>query len=216
MKAILFDLDGTLIDSTEGIVKSFDYAFEAFGKTAPKSEDICSLIGHPLEYMFVKLGAKEDLVDAYIAKYKENYRQISTQTTKLLPQAKEAIELASHLAPIGVVTTKTAKYSKDILSHFGVLKHFSAIVGREDVVHPKPDPEPILKALEKLKIKPSKNVFMVGDTKMDMKSALDAGVNAVGLECGYGHKKDLLLYATNIRKNAFLAVDFIKKEWKKN
>ncbi len=215
MKAILFDLDGTLIDSTKGIIESFNHAFSSFNEQEPKAEDICSLIGHPLEVMFSRLGAKEDRLDEYIKRYKENYQKISIQTTKLLPQAKEAIELASSLAPIAVVTTKTALYSKQILEHFKVLKHFSAVVGREDVTHPKPDAEPILAALKRLDVAPSKEVYMIGDTPMDLQSAKNSKINAIGLSSGYGKKEDLLPYETELKDNAYEAVHFLKNKWNK-
>ncbi len=211
MNAILFDLDGTLIDSTEGIIKSFNYAFDAFNFPRAKQEDICSLIGYPLENMFMSLGVHEQEANKFVAKYKENYKKISTQTTVLLPDAKEAIELAYKLAPLGVVTTKTAKYSKDILEHFGVAKYFKTIIGRENVTHPKPHAEPILKALQELSIEADLNSYMIGDTCLDINSAKNAGINAIGVLGGYAKEQELRKCAPQISKNSLEAVHILSQ-----
>lgn len=206
MEAILFDLDGTLIDGTEGIVDSFNVAFDAFGQKRKSEEEVCSLIGHPLDVMFERLGVKKEQIEAYVGAYKEHYRKISRQKTELLPHAKEAVELAHTLAPLGVVTTKTSKYSKDILEHFGIAKYFSSIIGRDDVTHPKPHKEPILKSLQALKVTQSENVCMIGDTCLDVNAAKNAGISHIALLCGYGKKSDLQQCASVILPNSLEAI----------
>jgi len=111
---ILFDLDGTLIDSTEAILEGFEVAFKAFNKEVD-FDKVKRLIGLPLDEMMRRLGVEEELVWDYVEKYKLHYRKISKQKTKLLPVAKDAIITASSFARLGIVTTKTARYSKDIL-----------------------------------------------------------------------------------------------------
>lgn len=212
MEAILFDLDGTLIDSTNGIIESFNVAFDTCNSKRADKDDICSLIGYPLEIMFERLGTPKEKIDEHISHYKDHYRKISIATTKLLPQAKDAIELASTLAPLGVVTTKTGKYSKEILENFGVLKYFDAVIGRQDVEKPKPDAEPILKALSLLHVKPSLDVFMIGDTCLDMNAAKNAKINSIALLCGYGDKEDLSKCSQNISLNAFEAILSLKNK----
>ncbi len=211
MKAILFDLDGTLIDSTESILDGFAHAFKSQNFPQAKKEDICSLIGYPLETMFEKLGVSEN-ISSFISEYKKRYSLISTQKTKMLPDAIKAIKLASSLAPLGIVTTKTAKYSSDILEHFKVAKYFKVIIGRENVNEPKPSKEPILKALDTLKVKPDMRCFMIGDTILDMMAANNANINKIGLLCGYGKEQDLKRYTDNIVKNCFEAVKMLSQK----
>ena len=148
---LLFDLDGTLIDSTPAILDGFHYAFAHFGAADPSDEAIKRLIGHPLEVMFERLGATQDVRDFVLA-YKQRYEQIFLDQTVLLSGAYEAVREASEFANLGVVTTKTSKFSKILLQHLGIAKFFGTIVGREDVQNPKPSAEPILKALENLGI----------------------------------------------------------------
>ena len=148
---LLFDLDGTLIDSTPAILDGFHYAFAHFGAADPSDEAIKRLIGHPLEVMFERLGAAQDVQDFVLA-YKQRYEQIFLDQTVLLSGAHEAVQEASEFANLGVVTTKTSKFSKILLQHLGIAEFFGTIVGREDVQDPKPSAEPILKALENLGI----------------------------------------------------------------
>lgn len=148
---LLFDLDGTLIDSTPAILEGFHYAFVHLGVAEPSDEAIKRLIGHPLEVMFERLGAARDVQDFVLA-YKQRYAQIFLDQTVLLSGAYEAVREASEFANLGVVTTKTSKFSKILLQHLGIADFFGTIVGREDVQDPKPSAEPILKALENLGI----------------------------------------------------------------
>jgi len=202
---ILFDLDGTLIDSTEAILESFDVAFKTFNNPTPSDEKIKSLIGLPLDIMFVKLGVSEEKKWDYVDAYKKHYRKISKQKTKLLPYAKESIIKASKIARLGIVTTKTSRYSAELLEHFGVLKYFEVLIGREDVKNPKPNPEPILVALKKINAKYEK-VYMIGDTCLDCMSAKEAKINSIGVCSGYGCKSDLNKCCEKVCENTLEAI----------
>lgn len=205
---ILFDLDGTLIDSTEAILESFAVAFNTFGKEVPSEVRIKKEIGYPLDDMFATLGVASEEIDAHVQAYKMHYRKISCAKTVLLPQAREAVELASQHARLGVVTTKTAKYSIELLEYMGLMHYFDVLVGREDVVHPKPHPEPILKALSKLQTDTNK-YWMVGDTPMDIVAAKAAHINSVAVTCGYSDEASLRMHTENITCSALEAVKFI-------
>ncbi len=209
-KIILFDLDGTLIDSTEAILESFAAAFKTFGQAVPEAKRIEVEIGHPLDVMFPTLGVPKEEVDAYVHAYKMHYRKISCAKTVLLPEAREAVELASKHAVLGVVTTKTAKYSVELLEHMGLMDYFAVLIGREDVTHPKPDPEPIYKALAKLP-SDTKQIWMVGDTCMDMLAAKSANVDAVGVTCGYADAEKLSKCTDKLYHNTLAAVQYIAK-----
>lgn len=205
---ILFDLDGTLIDSTEAILESFAKAFEKFGVPKPCDELIKAEIGYPLDVMFPTLGVAEDEIMEYVKAYKEHYREISCLKTVLLPDAREAVLLAKKYATLGVVTTKTAKYSIELLEYMGLMEHFEVLVGREDVTYPKPHPEPILKALSKLQ-SDTKEYWMIGDTPMDILSAQSANIDSVAVTCGYGSLESLEKCTDNIYETALEAVKFI-------
>ncbi len=90
----------------------------------------------------------------------------------------------------------------------GLMHYFDVLIGREDVVNPKPNPEPIEKALTKLP-SDTNEVWMVGDTCMDMLAAKAANVASVGVTCGYGSVNDLANCTDNIYQNSLEAVRFI-------
>jgi len=208
---ILFDLDGTVIDSTEAIVESFFYACNKNRFEPPTTQEITSLIGYPLDVMFASVGVDKEKVWDFVSAYKEHYREISTQKTVLLPKAKEAIMVADGFARLGVVTTKTARYSKELLEHFGIMKYFEVLVGREDVTNPKPDAEPIDKALELMHIKNKKDLYIIGDTVLDLEAAKNAKIEAIGVLSGYGKKEELLKYGFEIVEDLYDAVEVLKK-----
>lgn len=149
---LLFDLDGTLIDSTTSILAGFREAFLKFGVDYPGDKAVKDLIGYPLDYMFEKMGIGINEVPNFIDAYKAKYREIYLDQTSLKFDAKEALKMASEFANLGVVTTKTSKYSQILLEYLGIAKFFGVIIGRDDVKEPKPAAEPINLALKRLGI----------------------------------------------------------------
>jgi len=206
---ILFDLDGTLIDSTEAILESFHNSFDVYQVNHPEDEKIKKLIGHPLDVMYRELGVSENLIWDYVATYKEHYRKISTQKTLLLECAKEAVTLASTFADLGIVTTKTGEYSQILLEHFEIMDKFKVLIGREHVQKPKPDAEPILNALKSFD-KNDHDIWMIGDTKLDLISAKNAGVNSIGVLSGYDDRKTLKEFTNIIFSDALEAIEWLK------
>ena len=212
-KIILFDLDGTLIDSTEAILASFDAAFLHFNQKKVEHSSVKKLIGLSLDVMFLKLGVNENEVNDYIKAYKAKYKELFLAQTTLLPFAKEALELASSFAKLGVVTTKSSDFSQILLKHLDVAHFFSCVVGRQDVKNPKPDKEPILKAVSYFTKPNLKQCFMIGDTHLDTQAAKNAGIRAVAVYSGYESKESLEKQNDFVKANVFEAVKFIKENF---
>lgn len=206
---ILFDLDGTLIDSTEAILESFHNSFAVYDFVAPEDEEIKALIGHPLDIMYKELGVPQEQVWDFVATYKEHYRQISTQKTILLKNAKEAVESASEFASLGIVTTKTGKYSQVLMEHFGLMDKFDVLIGREHVQNPKPHAEPINKALQSFDTN-NKEIWMIGDTQLDLLSAKNAGIHSIGVLSGYDKEETLKKFTNMIFCDSLEAVKYLR------
>jgi phosphoglycolate phosphatase len=207
-KIILFDLDGTVIDSTDSIVDTFRYSFEKKGFDFQGSdEDIKREIGYPLDIMYERLGVSKIHAFEFVDTYKNRYKDIAVEQTEILPFAKESVDLAKEYARLGVVTTKTTQYSIPILKNLEIWEQFECIVGRQEVINPKPHPEPVLKALELMNVVKDKyDVYMIGDTKLDLIAAKEAGVKGVGVLSGYGDKAELSSYSDIVEKNSLDAV----------
>lgn len=206
---ILFDLDGTLIDSTDAILECFEHSFAVYDYPKQEDEAIKALIGYPLDVMYANLGVKKERIWEFVATYKECYRKISTKKTSLLKSAREAIVLAHEFASLGIVTTKTGKYSQVLMEYFEIMHYFKVLIGREHVINPKPNAEPILKALEHFK-KDKEEIWMIGDTKMDLISAKAAGIKAIGVLSGYDNKDTLKAYTDFIFDDVYEAVIWLK------
>jgi len=205
---ILFDLDGTLIDSTDAILSTFYHSFEKkdfnFRGT---QENIKDLIGYPLDVMYGELGVPKEFVFEFVDEYKKRYREISLDMTLLLEDTIETLELASQHARLGIVTTKTTHYSIPLLEHMGIMRYFECIIGRQEVINPKPHPEPILKAMEMMNVSNEEfDIYMIGDTKLDLIAAKEAKIKGVGVLCGYGKIGELSKYSELIENNSLLAV----------
>jgi len=207
---ILFDLDGTLIDSTEAILESFHNSFDIHKRPHPSDNEIKALIGHPLDVMYADLSIEEELVWDMVKTYKEHYQKIYKEKTVLLEYAVESIYEAKKFARLGVVTTKTGKYSRELLEHFGVMDAFEVLIGREDVNRPKPHAEPIDKAIDMMRSN-RHETWMIGDTRLDIASAQNAGIRSVAVTSGYDKREELLTLTEVIEKNALDAVRYISK-----
>lgn len=209
-KVILFDLDGTLINSTDAIVGCFYHAFKELEfDFQGDDEDIKDEIGYPLDIMCTNLGLEQSKALDFVDIYKREYRKISKAQTTLLPNAVESVQLASSFARLGIVTTKTTEYTIPLLEHLGLMKYFETIIGRQEVENPKPHPEPVLKCLDNMNLTPNKNIFIIGDTKLDLIAGNEAGISCVGVLCGYGKKDDLEKYTSMVTEDSLEAVQKI-------
>ena len=158
--------------------------------------------------MYRELGVEEEFVWDFVKTYKEYYREIAKLKTVMLPRAVEAIELASKNFQLGIVTTKTGLYSQELLEHFNLMHHFEVLIGREHVENPKPHAEPILKAMNILTCK-ADECWMIGDTRLDLGSAKNAGVKSIGVLSGYDNYEQLSTLCDIIKNDAFEAVQYL-------
>ena len=213
---ILFDLDGTLIDSTDAITGCFYHSFKELNFDFKGDiEDIKNEIGYPLDVMYATLGVPKENVWDFVDSYKNEYRKVSEAKTTLLPDAYEAVKLASTFARLGIVTTKTTMYTIPLLKNFKIFDFFETIIGRQEVTNPKPHPEPIEKAMENMNITTQHEIYMVGDTKLDLISAKEAGIQSIGVLCGYGKKEDLVCYTQDIYSDALSSIIDLKRKYEK-
>lgn len=189
--ATLFDLDGTLIDSIELILNSARHAFRGRDGHIPGDAEWLSGVGTPLTAMFGKYARDAAEVDALIAKYREYQLEHHDRLVRCYDQVVETVDLlraAGH--PCAIVTSKTGWLARRGLDHVGLGAHFDVIVGCDSCERHKPDPEPVLFALERLGYGPQEAVF-VGDSVHDIVAGNAAGVSTVAALWGPFSREDL-------------------------
>jgi HAD superfamily hydrolase (TIGR01509 family) len=207
LEAVLFDLDGTLIDSSRAICKSFNRALTNHGLTPLPAETIRHGIGRPLKELFSEEG-KGVPVESLVAEYKRSFSELAPGQSRLLPGAVELLEPLSNSKMLGIVTSRSSEGSARLLGEFGLLDYFSALVGVEDTPNGKPDPAPVFLALEKLGVQPSCSVF-VGDTAFDMEAGKRAGTLTIGITTGAHSKEELLEAGADIIVADLLSLRFL-------
>ncbi|GMV99025.1 MAG: phosphoglycolate phosphatase [Candidatus Hydrogenedentota bacterium] len=183
IKAVVFDLDGTLIDSTDAIVESFFHTFDTLGEARPPRDAIVNSIGFVLEKQFAMMSTHP--VDDCARIYREYYANICCPRTTLLPYATECLSALREAGLVmGVATSKRMTYAAKILDHLGILDYFDSRIGPDEVTNPKPDPEAVLKSMENLGVTAAETLF-VGDMDFDVLAARAAGVECLCVTTGY-------------------------------
>ena len=187
-KAILFDLDGTLLDSVAVILKSFREAFDEMGLAF----DECSVrksVGIPLRVQGEVFAGER--AEEFIECYKAIYRGYHGLDNKLFPGTAEMLgAVRAKGCKTGVVTSKMIPSAKRTMEGAGIADSFDVVVTADDVTHPKPHPEPILKALELLGVGPEEAMY-VGDALSDVDAAEKAGVQPIAVSWGARTREDL-------------------------
>jgi pyrophosphatase PpaX len=188
---VLFDLDGTLIDSIELILRSARYAFEKLERDCPTDEEWLAGVGIPLFTMFRRYARDEADCAALIAAYREYQLVHHDRLTRCYDQVAETVDilrLRGH--DIGIVTSKSEALALRGLAHVGLARHVDTIVGCDSSTRHKPDPEPVRIALHRLDASPGDAIF-VGDSVHDVLAGNAAGVHTAAALWGAFKRADL-------------------------
>ncbi|HEX7937588.1 MAG TPA: HAD-IA family hydrolase [Gemmatimonadaceae bacterium] len=190
-RAVLFDLDGTLIDSIALILQSAQFAFVGHDGPVPTDAEWLAGVGTPLVAMFRKYARDDAQVDALIARYREyqipNHDRLVTAYDGVVDTVR-ALRAARH--PMGIVTSKTESLARRGLGCIGIGDCFDVLIGCDTTERHKPDPAPVLAALDRLGIDPADAVF-VGDSVHDMAAGNAAGVVTIAALWGPFTREDL-------------------------
>jgi pyrophosphatase PpaX len=182
--ALLFDLDGTLIDSIELILGSARYAFEGFQGRPPTDDEWRALIGRPLIDSFREFVTHEPEVERLIGRYREYQLLHHDRLVRAYDGVVAVIQqFASAGHPMALVTSKADWLAKRALVHVGLDTAISVIVGCDSTSRHKPHPEPVHHALSLLRAEPKDAIF-VGDSPHDVEAGRAAGVYTVGVSWG--------------------------------
>ena len=188
----LFDLDGTVADNGEGILKSAQYALDAFGIHNEPEERLRRFVGPPLHESFMELyGFSREQAFAAVEKYRERYRGKGVYENQLYLGMGALLERLSQRAVVCLATSKPEVFSRKILEMGGVLPCFTRVVGSELDGRRTDKAEVIQEVLRQLGNPDRAQAVMVGDRKHDILGARACGVESIGVEYGFAPEREL-------------------------
>lgn len=189
-KTVLFDLDGTLTDSGEGIINCAALALEHFGLPVPSREEMRTFVGPPLHETFQRFGVSAGQTEEAIRVYRSRYIPIGMFENTPYPGIQRLLEtLKSNGYTLYVATSKPEEMSVTILERFGLAPYFDRICGASSDTSRSTKDAVIAYLLEQCGTK--ENMVMVGDTKYDILGAKAHGIPAIGVSWGYGSVEEM-------------------------
>jgi len=190
IKNLIFDLDGTLIDSSRGVVEAVNYSLREMGQPEQKPETIQAFIGYPLEKMYPHFtdAPLEELCELFQRKAAETV--VSSAVT--LPGVKQTLlELNRRQYRMAIATTKIKAHIEGILEKFGWPGLFQAVTGSDEVEKAKPDPSIFRLTLKRLKADPSETM-VIGDTINDILAARAVPMKVTAVASPFGGKEKVI------------------------
>jgi len=198
-KYILWDLDGTVTDTYEGISNCLKYAFNAYnikveGKEITDDTDFRKFVGPPLRVSFpMYTDCTEEQVEVLIAKYRERYIPVGVYECELFPGVTETIRAFKEAGKIqALASSKPEAQCRDVLEKFGLLEYFDEVVGSTPDGGIDTKLEVLNEVFRRLEIKSKEEAVLLGDTHFDADGAKEAGIDCIGVNYGFGTKEELL------------------------
>ncbi len=187
--AVIFDFDGTICDTGEGILKSAKYALDAFGIESPDYREMTYFIGPPLLITFQeKFGVDPSTADELVKKFRERYTNKGIFESELYTGIKQLLSrLRKEGFKIGIASSKPQDYIEVLLEHFGVKSYFDCVCGVSFTADCESKTNIVARCQKELDV-PGNMCIMVGDKKYDIEAAKANMIDSVGVLWGYGSK----------------------------
>ena len=191
-KAILFDMDGVLVDSLDSWWASLNESLTKYGqKKISREEFINKYWGHDLQYNLEKMGLSYEILTFCNIAYSNHVMDV-----KIYPDVISTLEKLKHYKK-AIITNTPEDCTKQIVKNLGIGKYFDAIVTVDEVSRGKPNPEIVLKACDLLKVNP-KEIVLIGDTDSDVKAGIAAGCTVIGVKIDADYTVNSLSELTDI------------------
>jgi phosphoglycolate phosphatase len=210
VKYMLFDLDGTLIDSKADLARSINLMLADLGRPPLKEATVASFVGDGVRVLVYRsltatdsegLPPDENLHATAIALMRKHYADQMLVKTKLYHHVPETLEYFKDKRK-AIVTSKEVRFAEVILERLGIAKYFDCIVGGDTLLQRKPDPAPVLEALRRLKGMASEAV-MVGDSENDISAGRGAGTMTCAVTYGFRTSKQLSIASPDFIIDSF-------------
>ena len=180
--AVVFDLDGTLIDSCTDIARAANHCLSLAGLPSCSEARICECIGDGSRVLLQRasgLAAQDPRLDALLQEFFVYYSEHAVDHTTLIPGARAVLDQLRHL-PLALCTNKPRMTTAAVLEGLGIARDFDAVVAQGDVPQTKPHPAPLQRIAELLGL-PCERLVMVGDGPQDIECARAAGALSIGI-----------------------------------
>jgi phosphoglycolate phosphatase len=203
VRGVVFDLDGTLIDSYQAIYLSFHYTYSEMGLPPLSYEQVEKAVGRGLAHTFRELLGEERVPQA-LTLFRKKYEEVFRAHTHLLPDVRQVVgSLRGRDIQLAVATNKLGRFSRAIFKHFGMDKTFAVILGDGDVSQNKPDPEMLYLAMDKMGVGKEETIF-VGDSVIDIQTGRNAGIRVFAVPTGNTGREDLVKAQPTVVMNRLL------------
>ena len=191
-KCVFFDLDGTIVDSTEAYIEAARIAFRAIGQTPPADETALE-IPKRLEQGFSIMDIVNGNSKKFLSAYMKTYYSITQQKTKLIPNVSVTLEALSEKCKLALITMRYVPKRAIIkeLEFFGISKYFSRVVTARDTLKPKPSPEAIMNCAQALDVETC-DCIIAGDSVNDVRAGKAAGARTVAVLSGLFRPEELI------------------------
>ena len=187
IRALIFDLDGTLIDSKQDLIRSVNAMLAETGREPLHEDTVSSYIGHGAPRLVARAlgnGATEEECGQALKFFLAHYDEHKLDSTRAYPGVAEGLKELREF-PMAVLTNKPVRASLKILEGLGLAKYFRVVYGGNSFETKKPDPLGARKILEELNAAPAA-ALMVGDSEVDVQTARNAGTLAAAVNYGFG------------------------------
>lgn len=197
-KYIFWDLDGTLMDTYEGVSKSVQYALDFYGIHIEGKENLRKFIGPPLRESFPGVaGLPEQYVEEAVARYRERYHPVGVFESEPFPGVEKVLAAFRKAGKVQVVSSsKPEKMCRKVLDKSGLTKWFDEIVGASEDGRIDTKTEVLKEAFRRMEKKdPSflpEDTVLIGDTRFDAEGAEQMGIDCIGVSYGFGTREELM------------------------
>ena len=207
LKLLIFDLDGTLADTSRDIADAINYALKPFGQRTYSVEETKAMVGSGISKLLESLippharlikgaggsgsknGRKEDPKEVVTGRFLQYYSEHLLDNTYAYPHVKETLSKLGNYKK-AVVSNKREAYSKEILEGLGLLQYFDAVLGSDSVREKKPSPLPILNLLKRFNLSRDEAII-TGDSNYDVEAGKAAGIRVIGVTYGFRSREFL-------------------------
>lgn len=192
VEGIVFDLDGTLIDSKKDLALAVRFLQHTKGRPLSTEKEVASFIGDGVVKLVQRAlpGLSAEELDPTVTRFKRYYHEHCLDHTRLYPGVKDTLRHFRR-KKMAVVTNKPARVSRHILEGLGVLPCFQVVFGGDTLASKKPSPEPISHALQAMEIEFPKQAIIVGDSVNDIQAGRAAGTWTCGILSNISRPSDL-------------------------